>query len=235
MQKFLSRLRDLWSSVGTKVAPPIQNAPGLHIYPEPIPFFRFATASVTVLDGEPLVDVVISHPGRRPRAGTNRRIVEQTYVVQVPEIIDDSTVNVTLEERVRHCEVELLNSQLSPEDEAKKRFEFYSISVPYTWHNDDGIKTNRYRLEFHKYHAALDERVIEFSPNEVISRYKIDQLNCYSIHGKPLTSRQVLGRLKTERPVVLVNDAKFITTYFSGLLKSKSIFIVPSEPGQAID
>ena len=235
MQRFLSGLFGFWNSDRTKIVPPMQNSPGLHIYPEPMPFFRFATASITVLNGESLIDVTISYPGKNHSAGAKHRIGEQNYFVQVPEFINESVVDVKLEERARKCQIEMLNSEESRENDSNTRFEFYSISVPYTRYENDGVKINQDRLEVRRNHAALDDRVKEFSPNTVVSRYRTDQLNCYSTVGSPLTPKQVLGRLKKERPVLLINDARFITTYFSRLLKSKSIFIVPNGAGQAID
>jgi len=190
----------------------------LHVYPEPLPFYRFAVASVATQAAHSAIDISISYPAKVYKPDGPRQLIEDSYIVSIPQFDGDDVVDVKFQERTRQHEIGV-TQQLSPSENCYDRFEFYTITIPYTYYLENGVKTHRSRNEFRKRQAASNEVVTEFSPNPQTSRYTLDELDCYSPAGKPLSAKQILRRLKKPTSVILVNDRRFISDYFATLLR----------------
>ena len=216
-----------------ELVPPIQNDQGQHYYPEQLPHFRFITAQITGTRSDPTVDVSRSYPSKDTDRYDNLREIEEKYIVQVPEFDGDIPVNVEFDERSRRTNIAISSELGTPS--AAGQFQYYSVSVPYTRYVEGGMKINQSRLEIRKRNPCQDELVLPFVPKIITSRHRLDALECYSVTGKRLSSRQIRWRLRSVRPALLVNDPDSINPYFAKILTSNCVIIVDGDPGQAIE
>ena len=107
--------------------------------------------------------------------------------------------------------------------------------MPYTCCDDDGIARNCSRIEIRKRKALPNEIAVSFVPRIVKATYELGQVECYSRKKKRLNPKQILKMLKNESPALLVNDLRFVTTYFERLLASSVIVIIDDGQGVAVD
>lgn len=215
------------------IIPPMQNGPSLHFYPEPLPDFRFGVASLVGSKSDRKVKVEFSFPQADMASCSDRKMISDSYIVQVPEFSGDRVVDVTLEERFRNREIAVCDSGLIDNDQ--ERLQHYTIGVPYTCCDDDGIARNCSRIEIRKRKALPNEIAVSFVPRIVKATYELGQVECYSRKKKRLNPKQILKMLKNESPALLVNDLRFVTTYFERLLASSVIVIIDDGQGVAVD
>ena len=231
MRQLIQRILG-WAPSDSIVAP-MQNGPSLHFYPEPLPDFRFGVASLVGSKSDRKVKVEFSFPQADMASCSDRKMISDSYIVQVPEFSGDRVVDVTLEERFRNREIAVCDSGLIDNDQ--ERLQHYTIGVPYTCCDDDGIARNCSRIEIRKRKALPNEIAVSFVPRIVKATYELGQVECYSRKKKRLNPKQILKMLKNESPALLVNDLRFVTTYFERLLASSVIVIIDDGQGVAVD
>ena len=217
------------------IIPPMGNGQSLHSYPEPMPHFRFGVASLVGKRPDRKVLISIAYPEIDASRYSKRKLINDPYEVQVPEFDGDRIVSVTPETRTRQCEIAVHENKEAVGANTPLLFHCYSIGVPYTRYDDRGRLKNEYRVEIRRRMAIANEIQVGFSPVIVNTKYELDQLESYSPMGKRLTTKQLSRKLKTDIPVLLVNDPQFVTAYFSTLIRSCCVIIVENENGIAAE
>ena len=217
------------------IIPPMGNGQSLHSYPEPMPHFRFGVASLVGTRSDRKILISIAYPEIDVSPYSKLTTINDPYEVQVPEFDGDRIVGVTPETKTRQCEIAVQENEEAVGANTPLLFHCYSIGVPYTRYDDHGHLKNEYRVEIRRRMAVANEIPVGFSPAIVNTKYELDQLESYSPMGKRLTTKQLSKKLKTETPVLLVNDPQFVTAYFSTLIRSCCVIIVENGNGIAAE
>ena len=233
------------------LVPPMQNDPGIHIFDptnqRAVPYYRFATIqlsqeeddkrSVVISTAIPEVDGRILETELADEDDTDEdTIVEnvrQTYTVQIPytDTVDRKEITkLRIESRSRMVPIKRKRPKASSESDHEPVQQAYTVSVPYTEQIEcaDGsvMAVTRSRLETRTRWVDPNEVSVKFQPRILFNSQDIDSVECYSMTGKRLTSAELLERLQTPRPALLLNSKQHIAPYFAQLLSPNAIIVV---------
>ena len=236
--------------------PPMQNDPGIHIFDptnkRAVPFFRFGTIGLAPLvesednDGKnPLILISTAVPKVEGRIVPHEAVEEgddvelenviQTYTVHVPysvEVDGYTETRTRSETRTRTVPIKRLKPTANPETGKPPVQQAFTISVPYTEQIqlEDGttMSVTRSRLETRTRWVHPNELPVKFLPKVLETTRDLGMIQCFSKSGKPLTNDELLKKLTSSRPALLVNDSAHIAPYFAQLLSDNAIIVEDS-------
>ena len=217
-----------------ELTPPMQmetlnNSPIPMLAESFVPAFRFAIAES---DGKQIT-LVKSTPtavnAEIAGAKTFVEMVTQTFEVGVPyteEVDGKKVTKVRMEKRTREIPVTRVIAPDVDKDDLVQVQQTYTVSIPFR-EMVDGKPVTRVRHDQRTRTVLVNKNSkAEVVPDIVSDTYELDDVKCFGIDGKSLTSDDVERRLAERKPVILINSEKQIEPYFEHLLQPEIVFVV---------
>lgn len=218
--------------------PPIQIDPSrMHAITEnPISIPQFCFAAVKLI-GPDEIEILKSYPKRElvNEGELYTELVTQTYMVQIPYTVVEDGKEVTklrVDHRTRKVPVQRRRPKIDEATGDQVLVEqSYTVSVPYT-ETCNGQSITRCRLETRTRMIDPNQPPVRYSADVVSDNYPLSEIGFYDVAGTAMNEEAIRERLANgATPIVLINSAEHITSYFGNLLRPDAMFIV--EPAKS--